>query len=91
MAPQSKHTIIKASKRQLVDEHTDTEHSNDNQTQLSGSIYALNVYPELKAQMPQTRATARAAKIQVRDNKPSQSDKEGGDDESEQGTPQMTP
>lgn len=42
--------------------------------------------------MPQTNATAaRAAKTLMREDSPSQSEKEGHDDESERSTPQIAP
>lgn len=81
MAPKSKDATMEAFKRWLVNEPSEVEHSDDNQAQLSGSIEAMNIRPDPKAEVPQMRAAnIQAAQTSVHDVRSSQSDEEGSDD-----------
>lgn len=62
---------IEAFKRQLRDEPTDNEHSDDNQTQLSGSMEGYDSQPEPVVTRPQMRGLARAGQTRVQTASPS--------------------
>lgn len=52
MAPKGNHSKIEAFKRKPIDKRSDTEHSVDEQTQLSGSLENLIVRKDLEAGVP---------------------------------------
>lgn len=89
MALKGQRQKVEAFRRKLIDEPTNTEHSGDEQSQLSGPMQNYDTQTDLAAPSPQTRAAAKRAQTHASGDSPFQYDEEGND-ESVNGLPQMT-
>lgn len=76
MAPKVNQAKIETLKMQPRDKSTDDEHSNEKQTQLSGSVEVYDTQPDQAVTRPQTRVGARVMQTQAQTVSPSQSYKE---------------